>query len=566
MKSPARSRVSRVVVLSIPILLASIGSGDGHASPSGSPDVGVAERRFPPADTTSVWVAPGSALIGCVAGDSECFEDEKPQRRIAISRGFWMDRTEVTVASFRAFSRATGQPLPPPPGFPQNEAHPVVNVTWADAAAYCAWAGGRLPTEAEWEFAARGVSEGAKYPLGQALARDHANWEGVEGRDRWGRTAPAGSFAPNPSGLLDLAGNVWEWTADWYDPRAASGGPATDPTGPPAGAMKVVRGGAFNAQPRSLRSSNRGKFNPSARMESIGLRCVHDGEAPAGAPVQQQGVQPVPVISPSVSPADTSASTTGTAAAPPRERPLPPPAGPSAGTRSFPPSSAAMVLVPPGVYEIGAVRGDGAGFADEQPRHAVTLARGVWIGTTEVTVAQYRTYGQATGAALPPTPSWADDTHPVVGVTWEEVSAYCRWAGGRLPTEAEWEAAARGGTSGWRYPWGAEISHEDANFDGVGGRDMWPKSSPVGSFVANGFGLVDVAGNVWEWTADRYDERYYARSPAVDPRGPEEGKARVVRGGCWTSDPGRLRSSYRFSLDPSESQVSVGFRCARDPD
>jgi formylglycine-generating enzyme required for sulfatase activity len=565
MRSTARSRASRTVSISIPFLLALVASGGAHAWPYGSPDGSTAERRFPPADTPSLWLAPGAALLGCVAGDSECFEDEKPPRRVAISRGFWIDRTEVTLASFRAFSRATGQPLPPPPGFPQNEAHPVVNVTWADAAAYCSWAGGRLPTEAEWEFAARsGSDDGAKYPSGQVLTRDQANWDGVEGRDRWAKTAPVGSFAPNPSGLHDVAGNVWEWTADWYDPRVGSTGSASDPTGPPTGSLKVVRGGAYNAQPRSLRSSNRGKFNPSARMESIGFRCVHDGEAPAGAPVPQRGDQPAPAVAPPASPADAPTPPPGTAA--PREEPAPVAAGSGARTRTFPPSSAEMAFVPPGVYEIGAVRGDGAGFADEQPRHAVTLTRGVWIGITEVTVAQYRAYGQATGATLPSTPSWADDTHPVVGVTWDEASAYCRWAGGRLPAEAEWEAAARGGTSGWRYPWGMEISHDNANFDGVGGRDMWAKSSPVGSFAANGFGLVDVAGNVWEWTADWYDERYYARSPAIDPRGPEEGKARVVRGGCWTSDPGRLRSSYRFSLDPSDSQVSVGFRCARDPD
>ncbi|MFZ5785049.1 MAG: formylglycine-generating enzyme family protein [Acidobacteriota bacterium] len=552
------------VLISLPMVLALGAPPLGGASPAGHPETGGAERRFPPADTVSVWIPPGTTLIGCAAGDSECHEDEKPPRRVTISRGFWIDTTEVPLASFRAFSRAAGQPLPPPPSFAQNDAHPVVNVTWAEAAAYCSWAGGRLPTEAEWEYAARSGSEGATYPSGHALARDHANWEGVEGRDRWGKTAPVGSLAPNPWGLFDAAGNVWEWTADWYDPRVGSGGAVSDPAGPTSGTLKVVRGGAYNAQPRSLRSSNRGKFNPSARMESIGLRCVHDGETPAGPPVEEHDTGATAAVSPPVVPAAAPTPISGTVVR--REERAPVTTGPGAQRRNFPPSSIEMALVPPGAYEIGAVRGDGAGFADEQPRHAITLTRGVWMGVTEVTVAQYRSYGQATGTALPSTPSWADDSHPVVGVTWEQASAYCRWAGGRLPTEAEWEAAARGGSSGLRYPWGTEISHDDANFDGVGGRDAWPKSAPVGSFAANGFGLVDVSGNVWEWTADWYDERYYARSPAIDPEGPEDGKARVVRGGCWTSDPGRLRSSYRFSLDPSDSQVSVGFRCARDPE
>jgi formylglycine-generating enzyme required for sulfatase activity len=223
-----------------------------------------------------------------------------------------------------------------------------------------------------------------------------------------------------------------------------------------------------------------------------------------------------------------------------------------------------MVWVAPTTFEMGAVRGDGSGFGDEQPRHAVTLSVGYWIGATEVTVAQYRRFAEATGSAMPAVPNWADDAHPAVEVSWEQAVAYCRWAGGRLPSEAEWECAARGGVAGLKYPTGAVISHDDANFDGTGGRDQWVKSSPVGSFAPNGFGLVDVAGNASEWVADWYEERYYADSPAVDPPGPAEGKTRVVRGGNWASDPGRLRTSYRFSLDPGDAQVTLGFRCARD--
>jgi len=223
-----------------------------------------------------------------------------------------------------------------------------------------------------------------------------------------------------------------------------------------------------------------------------------------------------------------------------------------------------MAYMPAGTFEMGAVRGDGSGFSDEQPRHAVTITRAFWIGVTEVTFAQYRAFAEATGHPMPHVPNWADESHPVVGVIYEDAVAYCRWAGGRLPSEVEWEYAARGGAGSVKYPWGGDIGHDDANFDGTGGRDQWMKSSPVASFPPNGLGLFDVSGNVWEWCADWYEERFYARSPAVDPTGPAEGKARVVRSGCWTSDPGRLRTSYRFSLDPSDSQVSVGFRCVRD--
>ncbi len=470
--------------------------------------------------------------------------------------------------------------MPSAPGWVLADSLPVTNVTWDDATSYCGWAGGRLPTEAEWEYAARGGIEGRPYPWGAAAARENANWDGAEGRDRWTKVAPVGSFEPNAFGLVDMAGNAWEWTGDWFDARAYSASPAIDPTGPASGTLRVVRGGAFNVQPRSLRVSNRGKFSPSGRNEAFGFRCVRPVQPSraTGAPT------PLPLPQPTPSPLPSPSTPAATGGAPPATMsapaivPVPPTPQPQAGDmptlagsppasgarRAFPPVAGEMVHVPAGTFEMGAVRGDGSGFSDEQPRHPVTLTRAFWIGVTEVTFAQFRAFAEATGHPMPHVPNWADEAHPVVGVTFEDAVAYCRWAGGRLPTEAEWEYAARGGAGSVKYPWGGDISHDDANFDGTGGRDQWMKSSPVASFPPNGFGLFDVSGNVWEWCADWYEERFYARSPAVDPTGPGEGKARVVRSGCWTSDPGRLRTSYRFSLDPSDSQVSVGFRCVRD--
>jgi len=233
------------------------------------------------------------------------------------------------------------------------------------------------------------------------------------------------------------------------------------------------------------------------------------------------------------------------------------------------------VWVGAGSFHMGCVLDDPDCDDDEKPRHQVTLTRGFWIGRTEVTVAAYEHFASVGGTGMPEAPSfnpnWHDRTHPIVNVSWNEASAYCEWAGGRLPSEAEWERAARGKHEGLRYPWGNSITHEDANYGeedgGAGralGRDRWVNTAPVASFDPNDWGLYDMAGNVMEWVKDWYSDNYFATTPAIDPRGPTTGKGRVIKGGSWQNSPRLLRVSWRIGATQGFKSPYIGFRCVSD--
>ena len=218
-----------------------------------------------------------------------------------------------------------------------------------------------------------------------------------------------------------------------------------------------------------------------------------------------------------------------------------------------------MVLIPGGEFVMG-IEGDG----DNSPAHQVRLDS-FSIGKLEVTNAQYEAFCKKTARALPF--FWGKEdfrcgidfpNHPVVSVTWRDAEAYAEWKGMRLPTEAEWEYAARGGLVQKKFPNDDEIDSKMANY--------WKSegTEPVGSYPPNGYGLHDMAGNVLEWVSDYYDKDYYKTSPSENPQGPEEGKFRVMRGGGWHSGPSCVTVYHRNCLKPYWIDFNVGFRCAKD--
>ncbi len=202
----------------------------------------------------------------------EIMKDDRPVRKISIS-AFYIDTYEVTNEQYGEFVKSTRHRAPyhwPQGRIPEGYAKkPVANVSWEDAAAYAKWAGKRLPTEAEWERAARGLAEGRKYPWGDRNpAKTDARFGAVDG------PAEVGKSAPNYFGLYDIAGNVWEWCSDYYEKDYYATAPQNDPKGTNKGSYRVIRGGSWADVPKYLTCANRSWARAAERSPNIGFRCA----------------------------------------------------------------------------------------------------------------------------------------------------------------------------------------------------------------------------------------------------------------------------------------------------
>ena len=535
-------------------------------------------------EVEQVFVPAGSFLMGSEDG----WVAEQPVHEVMLD-AFWIDRMEVTNAQFSAFVQDTeyktvgelestghqwitqamygmsseGFDWKHPHGRDSSivglDQHPVVQVTWEDAAAYCVWAEGRLPTEAEWEYAARGP-EGVVYPWGNQFDGTKLNycdrncpkdWYLNDFDDGYPLIAAVASYPQGSSWVsaLDMLGNVSEWVNDLYDQEFYARLLGDNPTGPLEGTNHVLRGGAWNDWGRYQTYTRAWSHAPLDRGEGIGFRCVQDS-------VDLDGSQPVPTPS--------NFSTTST--------PTPMPKLGDSRTVMRGGVEVEQVYAPAGSFVMGSESGDSP---NEKPDHGVTLDA-FWIDRTEVTNAQYEAC-VAAEACRPPAQrrsltrgTYYDDfryvNYPVIYVSWEDAVAFAAWASGRLPTEAEWEYAARGPES-HMYPWGNEVpTCSLLNFNSCVG-----DTTEVGIYSdgASWLGALDMAGNVWEWVNDWYGENYYALSAGDNPTGPQTGAYRVSRGGAWNYNEQYTSAALRFYRTPTSMDSNVGFRVVEpvsDPD
>lgn len=230
---------------------------------------------------------------------------------------------------------------------------------------------------------------------------------------------------------------------------------------------------------------------------------------------------------------------------------------------------ALFVQIPGGTFTMGRTRETADDkttmrpliLRDDRPARKVTV-RPFEMDAYEVTQADYAEFVSKTGHRTPY--HWQDgkvpvgkEKHPVHNVDWEDANAYCKWAGKRLPTEAEWEYAARGGLEGMDFPLGDKITPADARFNTAEG------PGPVGVYKPNAFGLYDMAGSVSEWCSDWFDRAYYETGPAENPTGPEAGKYKIIRGGSWSDGPRRVTVFFRNWVRPNQTTPNIGFRCAK---
>jgi len=471
-----------------------------------------------------VLVPAGCFMMGSTTGDS----DEAPVHEQCFDTPFWIDKYEVTQAQFAEFggqkanaNRFTGNELP------------VEGITWFEARDYCQnQRSGRLPTEREWEYAARGPNN-LTYPWGNDFVADNVVYGGNSG------TAPVGSRPNGASwvGAMDMSGNVWEWVSSLYGAYPYN---ETDESVSDNTLGRVFRGGSWVNNLPYVRSVYRVRSIPTGRDNDVGLRCVRSHSASLTFDQDLAATQTAVAM-------QATEHITRNEDWTPQEQEF---------------DGVTMVLVPAGCFMMGSTTGD----SDEAPVHEQCFDTPFWIDRYEVTQAQFAEFGGQKANAN----RFTGDELPVENITWFEARDYCDLRGGRLPTEREWEYAARG-PNNLMYPWGNQFDGTRLNFCDENCQYDWrdatvddgyATTAPVGRYPqgVSWVGAIDMSGNVLEWVSSLYGAYPY---DATDESVSDNTSRRVLRGGSWGSDRTDVRSVDRYGLIPTYGFNFVGLRCVR---
>jgi formylglycine-generating enzyme required for sulfatase activity len=394
-----------------------------------------------------------------------------------------------------------------------------------------------------------------------------------------GKTHPVGQKKPNAFGLYDMHGNVQEWCSDWLDKTYYSNSPNVY-QGPSFGSARVIRGGCWWHDPRKplfCRSWFRHGDAPSQYSNLTGFRIV----------LESKGTGTLSREDTLVSQERTSQSKSAELSEI-KELPLAVAPFEAIKAKEYQKLTAEYLgvslektvdlgsgvkmeftLIPAGEFMIGSPRSEKDRDRDEGPRHRIKISKGFYMSLSEVTQAQWK-------VVMSTNPShFKGDSLPVEQVSWNDAVEFCKKLSQqegktyRLPTEAEWEYACRAGTT-TPFNTGETINTNQSNYHGnyiygIGRKGInRQKTSVVGTFTPNAFGLYDMHGNVWEWCSDWYGQDYYSKSPEVDPEGPGSGSLRVLRGGSWDLAPRYCRSAERAWFKPVFQSYSHGFRVVLD--
>lgn len=507
-----------------------------------------------------IRVEGGTFMMGATSKqDSYAKDNEKPVHSVTLS-SFSIGETEVTQKLWNAIMNESITQIASDPYWPicgSGSNYPMYYISWWDCQEFisklnnllsCQLGGMRfrLPTEAEWEYAARGGNKSRGYKYSGSNNLKDVAWYYQNSSS----TRPVKQKLANELGLYDMNGNVWEWCEDWYSDYSSSS--QTNPTGPSYGANRVIRGGCWFEDANQFSSLKRHHLDPDYSGYDVGFRLVLSDETTTNKKYNDLSSREIFTVN---------------------------------GV------SFNMIRVEGGTFMMGALPNDNEAFNNEKPRHSVTLSS-FYIGETVVTKALWTVVMDPTSSEFINNNPW-----PVDDVSWDDCQEFIRKLNiltgrkFRLPTEAEWEFAARGGNkshgykySGSQYNGNNNIEHFDNfawYFRNSGERyfddfytydeefyDDWfdenilrennCKTHIVKSKFANELGLYDMSGNVWEWCSDWYGD--YSSSSQTNPKGPFSGSARVCRGGCWKSITMMCRTSMRISRSPDIQYDDLGFR------